>query len=160
VSRLLTLLRNALGKIVRRRPGRPFWAGRSPAWLWLVVVLQLAIPASYYLRGTDPEDERFAWRMFSDVRLRRCELVAEETVAGKQRSIVLERELHASWLGALRRGRKPVIDRFLKRHCVHHPVAAVLLVRRCSEVDGQTLPERRYRLDCTAESLAVSSELR
>lgn len=126
----------------------------TPAWLWLVVLAELAIPSSYYLWRSDAEDERFAWRMFSAMRLRRCELSARETVAGQQHPLELQHELHASWLGALQRGRQPVIDKFLTRHCVHHPVDAVILIRRCTEVDGQQLPERRYVRDCHADRVA------
>jgi len=109
--------------------------------------VQLAIPASYYLRN-DGDDERFAWRMFSATRLRSCAISAQETVAGVQRPIDLDRALHASWLGSLRRGRKPVIDKFLTRHCVHNSVDAVLLVRRCQEAGGRELPVVRYFHDC------------
>ena len=122
----------------------------TPAWLWLGVLVQLAIPASYYLCRSGSEDERFAWRMFSATRLRTCQLSARKIVAGAERPIALERELHASWLGALQRGRQQVIDKFLDRHCVHQPVDAVLLVRRCSEVDGRQLPELRYERSCAA----------
>lgn len=122
----------------------------SPNWLWLVVLLQLAIPASYYLSRSDPEDERFAWRMFSATRLRSCGLSAFQTSAGVERPIDLDRALHASWLGALRRGRRVVIDKFLWRQCVHQPVQSVRLVRQCHEADGRLLPDRQYRLDCRA----------
>ena len=114
------------------------------------MLVQLAIPASYYLCRPGSEDERFAWRMFSATRLRTCQLSAREVVAGTEQPIALERELHASWVGALQRGRQPVIDKFLDRHCVHHGVDAVRLVRRCIEVDGRQLPELRYERSCAA----------
>src|SRR5689334_3405160 len=49
---------------------RPVRLRPSLSWLWLLVAVQVAIPASYYLVREDADDERFAWRMFSAVRLK------------------------------------------------------------------------------------------
>jgi len=45
------------------------WQGRFIA---VFVIAQLLLPLHYYLARKDPHDERFAWRMFSPMRMARC----------------------------------------------------------------------------------------
>ena len=73
-------------------PGR--WAQLAFA---LFVAFQLAVPLSYYLRA-DPYDERFAWRMFSDLRVHHCETVATEVRDGQATTVVLGRVIHYAWI--------------------------------------------------------------
>ena len=80
---------------------------RAYGLLWLVVALQLAIPASYYFRS-ERDDERFAWRMFSAVRVKRCEVELRARHGESWEEVDLDRLLHASWQTALERGRKRV----------------------------------------------------
>lgn len=121
----------------------------SPAWLWLLVGLQIAIPASYYLVRDDRDDERFAWRMFSSVRLRHCEVsVVERDASGTLRAVDLPSSLHASWIRSLERGRSHVIERFLATRCRSTSVAGAALERHCQGASGQPLPERHYRYEC------------
>lgn len=129
----------------------------SPAWLWLLVALQLAIPASYYLGRDDPDDERFAWRMFSVVRLKRCEVAASETDAlGSLRAIEISKLLHASWVRSLERGRVSVVEHFLALRCAQRGVAASTLERRCASASGRALPSLVYHYDCASRSLEVT----
>ncbi len=134
----------------------PRWRDVPPyAWLWLVVALQVAIPASYYLRDGDPDDERFAWRMFSNVRFRRCDvsasLVRED---GQVRALALRGRLHSAWVHNLERGRGRVIERFLSTHC-EAGVSEALLERRCRGLaEGAPFVEY-YRFDCTRETLTL-----
>jgi hypothetical protein len=125
----------------------PPFRGKS-VLLWLVLLVQLAIPASYYLWRVDREDERFAWRMFSSLRFRSCRVRVTEQVDGQERLLSLPPLLHASWIGALRRGRGRVIERFLKSRCAQTDVDAATLVRTCREVDERALPVQRFVYAC------------
>jgi hypothetical protein len=126
---------------VREKPSSSY------AWLWLLVAVQVAIPASYYLRD-DRDDERFSWRMFSVVRVRSCDIAVREQRAAEFESADLDKLLHASWRAAMARGRKRVIERFLTKRCHDEPFKAVTFVRTCREVDREKTPEQRVTLDC------------
>jgi hypothetical protein len=133
----------------------PSFRGKS-ALLWLVLLVQLAIPASYYLWRIDREDERFAWRMFSSLRFRSCRVQVTEQVDGQERPLPLAPVLHASWIGTLRRGRGRVIERFLKGRCAQAGVDAATLVRTCREVDEHALPVQRFVYVCESGRLTQS----
>ena len=129
----------------------------SPSWLWLLVAVQVAIPASYYLVREDEDDERFAWRMFSAIRLKRCDVDAFDALADDaQRPIALAEALHASWQRSLGRGRRPVVARFLATRCSMPEVRYAGLERRCTSPAGRTLPTEHYRYDCAAARLEVT----
>lgn len=128
--------------------GRP-----ALSWLWLLVALQVAIPASYYLVRSEPDDERFAWRMFSAIRLKRCEVEAHEHVDGTERRVDLSRALHASWVRSLGRGRRAVISRFLATRCVQPSVRYARLERRCTSPSGEALAPESYSYDCVRTQL-------
>lgn len=115
---------------------------------WLLLLLQILIPSSYYLWRADPEDERFAWRMFSALRFRTCSVRAFDQLAGQERAVSLNTALHASWIGALRRGRGRVVERFLQTRCDLPDVEASTLLRSCREVDGSLLPAQRFHHAC------------
>jgi hypothetical protein len=119
---------------------------RPAVWLWLLVALQVAIPASYYLRQ-DRDDERFAWRMFSAIRLRRCEVAAFDVRGPSRRRVDLTHVLHASWIRSLERGRASVIDRFLATRC-GSDVEEAQLERRCREPSGSAMEPMMYRRAC------------
>lgn len=126
-------------------------------WLWLLVALQVAIPASYYLLREDRDDERFAWRMFSVIRLRRCTVRARELDArGGEHPIDLESALHASWVRSLERGRRAVARGFLARRCALSQAAVTELVRDCSSPAGDALPTTSYRYECASERFEVT----
>jgi hypothetical protein len=133
-------------------PGRTQERGKS-ALLWLVLLVQLAIPSSYYLVRADREDERFAWRMFSSLRFRSCRVQAFEQVAGQERTIALSSALHASWVGALRRGRGRVIGHFLESRCAQEGVESATLERRCRELDQRPVPMQRFVYRCQSRHL-------
>jgi hypothetical protein len=126
---------------------------RKSALLWLLVLVQLAIPSSYYLVRADHEDERFAWRMFSALRFRNCNVQAFEQIAGQERSIALSSTLHASWIGALRRGRGRVIGHFLESRCAQNGVESATIERRCREVDLRPVPAQRFLYSCQSRHL-------
>lgn len=103
---------------------------------WLAV--QLALPASYYLRD-DPFDERFAWRMFSDVRAVSCDLrlrIDGEALHPKER-------FHVAWVGLARRAR-PSVLRGMVRHLCDEGATEVTLDARCP-LPGGTQATRTVR---------------
>ena len=102
----------ALGALART------WRG----WIILVVVTtQLLLPLHYYLANRDPQDERFAWRMFSPMRQTRC--VVHFTVDDKP--LALGAEYHEAWLELAQRGRFAVIEAIGADQCRKHPGARV-----------------------------------
>ena len=105
---------------------------------WLL--LHIATPLSYYL-SEDVYDERFAWRMFSAVRVQECSLGATETVDGMPRAIPLQSVLPAPWVSLLQRNRPAVLRRFLDWRCASeaHP-SEVQLTHTCRSVTGEALP--------------------
>ncbi len=96
------------------------------------LAVQLALPVSYYL-GDAPLDERFAWRMFSPIRMVRCRLDVREgtartpvpaadlkpgaRLATPRTPVRPEAELHAVWMSLLRRGRPDVIAAWADARC-------------------------------------------
>ncbi|MCO4745104.1 MAG: hypothetical protein KC912_09965 [Proteobacteria bacterium] len=97
------------------------------------IVFQMAAPASYYLRTDRAEryDERFAWRMFSDVRMLRCQ--AEYRVDDDP--VKLTQHFHTAWGSLLQRGRTQVVDGVGQRLCDDHPNSTVKLKLTCREPD-------------------------
>lgn len=97
----------------------------------LLVAAQLAIPLRYYTGG-DPYDERFSWRMFSEVRVVTCDPSATETKDGQSAPVELGRELHEAWIGLLSRNRDAVIERFLVHRC-EGGASAATFTNRCHD---------------------------
>lgn len=74
---------------------------------------QLLFPLRYYL-GDDPFDERFAWRMFSPVRLVSCDV---RLLDADHRPINLSQGVHVVWVNLLKRARLQVLDAVADRLC-------------------------------------------
>ena len=123
---------------------RPGW--RTPfiaAWL----IVQLVLPASYYVRAAsvppegeghaDAYDERWSWRMFSPVRMLRCK--PEYTLDG-QGPANLERYVHSAWISLLKRGRMDVVEGVSAHLCAREEVESVRLELECREADGTRVP--------------------
>ena len=122
--------------------------------LWTFVALQMAIPLTYYMRD-DPYDERFAWRMFSAIRVHACEARASERVGGTSRELVLSRVMHVAWINHLRRNRLDVVRAFLERRCEEKNVERVRLVNRCRAADGSALKSQIYERECASGEESV-----
>lgn len=115
--------------------------------LWVLVML--AIPLGYYTPGADPYDERFAWRMFSAVRVQRCELRVSEARAGGERPIPLAEVLPAPWIELLKRNRPAVIERFLRWRCEQREgTTRVRLLNECRDAAGAPVPAIDRAIDC------------
>lgn len=96
-----------------------------------VVVAQLLLPLHYYAVRRDPHDERFAWRMFSPMRMARC--TPAFTVDDKP--VALAGRFHEAWIEIAARGRFVVIEEMAARLCAQHPGAAVRVQLRCTYLD-------------------------
>lgn len=82
--------------------------------VWLA--LQIGLPLRYYL-GADRFDERFAWRMFSPVRMVACQTRFIDETGGEQRLVRPAGELHEVWTGLIARARRSIIDGYARRWC-------------------------------------------
>jgi hypothetical protein len=104
------------------------WRGRFIA---VFVVVQLLLPLHYYLVRRDPHDERFAWRMFSPMRMARC--TPKVVLDGKP--LELESEFHEAWLELAERGRFVVIEAMAEHLCRKHPGSSVVVTVDCNYLD-------------------------
>lgn len=132
------------------------------AFIVLFLGYQLLAPLDYYL-GEQGYDERFSWRMFSNVRMHRCSLALSESVAEggavSARAIDAKRELHVAWFNILNRYRPAVVHKFLRSRCEQPGVVEAHLVRRCTDTDGTALPVQRADYDCATGELAEKDTL-
>jgi hypothetical protein len=104
------------------------WRG----WLITVVVAsQLVIPLRYYLAHRDPHDERFAWRMFSPMRMAKC----TPKVALDGQPLSLESNFHEAWIELAQRGRFVVVEAMAAHLCAQHPGSAVTISLDCTYLD-------------------------
>jgi hypothetical protein len=130
---------------------RPLVAGA----LAVFVALQVAIPLRYYL-GDDLYDERFAWRMFSRVRVQEC--TAEASEDGRRLTVLGQGPadpgiLPAPWQSLLTRNRPAVIRRFLTWRCQtapDGPPGHVRVTTSCRDTEGTTLPPIVREIDCAS----------
>ena len=93
----------------------------------LVVASQLVIPIHYYTVRRDRHDERFAWRMFSPMRMTKC--APRFTINGAP--VTLTTQFHEAWIELAKRGRFNVIEQMGARLCAKNPGAAVHVVVDC-----------------------------
>lgn len=124
---------------------------------WLIVAFvafQLVVPLTYYLRD-DPYDERFAWRMFSGVRLLGCRTEAMRVAPDGPERIDPRKLVHAGWVTLLRRNRRVVIDAFLERQC-EDGVTVARLNNYCTAMDGEQQEPIRYSIDCGSRVVTVA----
>lgn len=118
---------------------RPTW---RDALIAAFVIIQIALPLSYYVGRSDsplaPFDERFAWRMFSPVRLAKCQVrVYDATHGNMNQTISLSRELHVVWVKLLNRARPSIVDGVVDRFCQQRGADAdVRLSMVCTRADA------------------------
>jgi hypothetical protein len=129
---------------------------RTQIFLLLFLVFQLVVPLTYYLRD-NPYDERFAWRMFSAVRMYQCNVEMREGSEDRMRPVPLGRVIHQAWINHLRRNRQSVALRLLERRCEEQQVNRVTIQTTCLNADGAPLPATHYTRDCTSEISQVTS---
>ena len=138
----------------------PVGAARKRVVRFVVVLLllQLVVPLSYYLQTGDPYDERFAWRMFSAVRLHSCRTTANERVGESEREIQLSSTLHQAWVNHLSRNRRDVVLAFLEARCDEEGVREVSVRNECTAPDGEPIEPQVYRRECASGELTLPSD--
>lgn len=127
---------------------------RAGVRLFIVVAVlaQLLIPLTYYLRD-DPYDERFAWRMFSGVRMQECEGSVLERHGETELAVNPYEVVPAGWVTSLERNRRSVVERYLELRCEDEGMTSVRFENRCREVDGAPLPVVELTRDCATGEL-------
>lgn len=137
------------------RPAERGWlrAAQLGAALWLS--FHMLVPLRYYvLPDHDPYDERFAWRMFSAVRVQRCEVTVEETLFGEARPVRLSTWLPMPWISLVERNRPAVQRALLEFRCDSETNPARVEVRsRCVEASDEPAPPIRRAIDCQTRSI-------
>lgn len=107
---------------------------------WLAAMIGL--PLSYYVGG-HVEDERFSWRMFSTVRLTKCEVALAERSGDRWRDVPLQREVHMAWVTQLQRGQPRVVGRLFERRCEGDRAPEAVRLTRTCRLPGRPLPLER-----------------
>lgn len=133
------------------------WLTRSRINGLIVVVLltQLVVPLRYYLGFAEGDDERFSWRMFSTVRLQRCEMTVSDQHVGSDVKVPVQLKpiLQVAWISVLQRYRPSVVEAFLRFRCQGEGMAAAHYERRCVAPDGTSLPPNVLEMDCASGEL-------
>ncbi|MGE0867068.1 MAG: hypothetical protein AB7P03_00795 [Kofleriaceae bacterium] len=106
------------------------WRGRFIA---VFVAAQLVLPLHYYLLRSDEHDERFAWRMFSPMRMTTC----SSSLRIDGQPMRLESQFHEVWISLVARGRGSVIAAVEQRLCERNPGKAVDLTVTCNYIDRE-----------------------
>ena len=116
------------------------------------ILLQIALPLSYYVNENE-YDERFAWRMFSSVRMTRCSFQLASSDGTTETPLSLPKEYHVVWINLAKRARLDVIDAMVERACAKHSVIvgalqcstpqspAIGLCRNARDLDGDGIPD-------------------
>ena len=132
---------------------------RVRAFFLAIVAIQLVVPLTYYIRE-DPYDERFAWRMFSGIRVQRCETRAFETSEGVERELALGQLVHVAWVTHLRRNRRDVVEGLLSRRCREREVTHARVANTCRAADDDSLWLSSYARECASGVTTLSRERR
>lgn len=125
--------------------------------VWALAMI--AIPLRYYV-GEDRYDERFSWRMFSAVRVARCQVRVSEVRDGSERPIPLMEVLPAPWAALLERNRSAVIDGFLRWRCeTREGVREVRFRNECRDPAGGELPPVARTIECAGGRISEGAEV-
>lgn len=129
----------------------------AAAWL----LFHLLAPLRYYVDAEhDAYDERFAWRMFSAVRVQSCDVSVVETQFGHGRIVQLPQSLPLPWISLLERNRPAVVDAYLEHRCAGGEPERVALVSRCTDAAGEALPTATRTLECATHTFENTTESR
>lgn len=104
------------------------WRGR---FIVLFLTVQMLAPLTYYVARSDPHDERFAWRMFSPMRMTQCR--PQFSLAGER--VDLNAKFHEAWIELAGRGRIVVLDAMAGKLCRDNPGKRVDLTMDCQYID-------------------------
>jgi hypothetical protein len=108
------------------------------------IAVQMWLPLSYYL-DDQVYDERFAWRMFSSVRMARCDFEMYDASNGGLQRLSLKKRNHIVWVNLAKRARLSVIDKLVSQVCESHDDVRVRL--SCTVPNGPTIGLCRNRAD-------------
>ena len=108
------------------------------------IAVQMWLPLSYYL-GEHEYDERFAWRMFSSVRMTRCDFEVYDGSDGGLQRLSLTKRNHIVWVNLAKRARLSVIDKLVAGLCESHHDIRVRL--SCTVPNGPIIGLCRNRVD-------------
>ncbi len=86
------------------------------AFIAIVLASQILLPLRYYV-GDDLFDERFAWRMFSPIRVTGCGVSWFEVQDGVRTPVQPATEIPVPWASLMRRARQPVIVGYARHRC-------------------------------------------
>ena len=86
------------------------------AFIALVLASQLLLPLRYYV-GDDLFDERFAWRMFSPIRVTACRVEWFEVRDGARLPLQPSEDIPVPWVSLMTRARRSVISTYARRRC-------------------------------------------
>ena len=115
------------------RESRP-WAS---TFIVAFLAVQVALPVSYYL-GDDIWDERFAWRMFSTVRLTGCDSGALREFGGsKTQRVLIWRDVQLAWRNLIERNRDQVARAWLRRQCRQTSASEMQVWTVCTRPGGE-----------------------
>jgi len=124
----------------------------------VALLAQIAIPSTYYF-SEDRFDERFAWRMFSDVRVYTCRLGAYDVQDGQRTPVRLPSVIHVAWINTMRRSREGVLQRYLTWRCETEEIDGAQIVNQCRTPENEAVPPVVRALECgTGEITAVGVE--
>ncbi len=108
------------------------WRGR---FIIAFLLVQLLLPLHYYVLRRDPHDERFAWRMFSPMRMAECQVV----FSVDKKPVELGNKFHEAWLNVAERGRAVVIEEMAHKLCRDNPGKPVDVRMQCKYLDRPTV---------------------
>jgi hypothetical protein len=128
VTEVLVRRAHLLSRLKSVRALASTWRGR---FIIAFLALQLLLPLQYYVSRTDKHDERWAWRMFSPMRMARC----RSTFTLDGRPTNLGGTFHEAWIEVAQRGRLSVVQRMANKLCDDHPGKAVEVRLDCTYID-------------------------
>lgn len=92
----------------------------------IFLAIQIYLPLDYYIFREDKMDERFAWRMFSDINLSRVEVVfTQESMDGDMIPLDITNHMPRIWAHHVKRG----YSYLLRRVCEH----------LCEKIEGRAV---------------------
>ena len=104
------------------------WRGR---FIVGFILVQALLPLHYNAGRRDPHDERFAWRMFSPMRMAKCRL----SFTVDKRPVELGTTFHEAWIEVAQRGRAVVIEEMAHKLCAQNPGKPVEVTLDCTYMD-------------------------
>jgi hypothetical protein len=99
------------------------WLRWPHGFIAAFLFLQLLLPLHYYVAREDPNDERYAWRMFSPTRMTECSVAMTADGA----PVDLLREFQNAWVKTAERGRRSVVEAMAAHLCRKHETVTASL---------------------------------